>query len=123
MPRWSDYPGAISAMTPKELTPRQALWRSIQMVGQAAPRELKRLALLNLLTGIGPSISLFLGKVVIDEVARLVDQGGVSQLGCFWSRHTARYVSLVDTRLHQLTAGSLAVSHVWARHPRLAASR
>lgn len=66
-------------MTPKELTPRQALWRSLQMVGQAAPRELKRLALLNLLTGTGPSISLFLGKVVIDEVAQLVDQGGVSQ--------------------------------------------
>jgi ATP-binding cassette subfamily B protein len=38
------------------------------MVGQAAPQELKRLALLNLLTGTGPSISLFLGKIVIDEV-------------------------------------------------------
>ncbi|MEB3268458.1 MAG: hypothetical protein VKJ09_07960 [Leptolyngbya sp.] len=66
------------AITPKDLTPRQALSRSLQMVGQAAPRELKRLALLNLLTGTGPSVSLFLGKVVIDEVARLVDQGGIT---------------------------------------------
>lgn len=71
--------GATTVMTPKEMTSRQALWRSLQMVGQAAPLELKRLALLNLLTGTGPSISLFLGKIVIDEVAQLVDHGGVSQ--------------------------------------------
>lgn len=45
------------------------------MVVQAAPQELQRLALLNLLTGTGPSVSLFLGKIVIDEIARLASQG------------------------------------------------
>ncbi|MBF2036371.1 MAG: hypothetical protein IGR92_13085 [Leptolyngbyaceae cyanobacterium T60_A2020_046] len=35
-------------MHPKELTPMQALKRSLQLVAQAAPIELRRLALLNL---------------------------------------------------------------------------
>ena len=64
-------------MHPKELTPMQALKRSLQLVAQAAPIELRRLALLNLLTGAGPSASLFLGKVVIDEASALIEQGGV----------------------------------------------
>lgn len=62
-------------MKPKDLTPLQALYRSVQLVMQAAPRELRNLALLNLLTGAGPSISLVLSKIVIDEASRLVDQG------------------------------------------------
>ncbi|NJL57118.1 ABC transporter ATP-binding protein, partial [bacterium] len=61
-------------MKPKELTPLQALRRSLWMVAQAAPLELRNLALLNLVTGTGPSIALFLGKVVIDEAARLMGQ-------------------------------------------------
>ncbi len=65
-------------MTPKELTPWQALRRSVQMVGQAAPLELRRLALLNLLTGVGPSVSLFLGKIVIDEAVAMAAQGGMA---------------------------------------------
>jgi ATP-binding cassette, subfamily B, bacterial len=46
------------------------------MVVQAAPIELRNLATLNLLTGVGPSLSLWLSKVVIDEVAQAVEQGG-----------------------------------------------
>lgn len=46
------------------------------MVVQAAPIELRNLAMLNLLTGAGPSLSLWLSKVVIDEVAQAVKQGG-----------------------------------------------
>ena len=61
-------------MKPKELTPFQALQRSLWMVAQAAPLELRNIALLNLLTGAGPSINLFLGKVVIDEASRLAGQ-------------------------------------------------
>jgi len=45
------------------------------MVVQAAPRELRNLAVLNLITGAGPSISLFLSKVVIDEATRLMGVG------------------------------------------------
>jgi len=42
------------------------------MVVQAAPQELRNLAILNLITGTGPSIALFLGKIVIDESTRLL---------------------------------------------------
>jgi ATP-binding cassette, subfamily B, bacterial len=62
-------------MQPPALTPLQALRRSLQMVFQAAPIELRNLALLNLLTGSGPSASLFLGKIIIDEASRLLGQG------------------------------------------------
>jgi ATP-binding cassette, subfamily B, bacterial len=60
---------------PKELTPYQALRRSLWLVVQAAPQELGRLAALNLINGVGPSLSFFLGKIVIDEAARLLGQG------------------------------------------------
>lgn len=62
-------------MIPKELTPLQTLRRSLGMVVQAAPKELRNLALLNLLTGVGPSVSLYLGKIIIDESTRLTSQG------------------------------------------------
>ena len=57
------------------LPPVQALRRSLWMVVQAAPLELRNLALINLITGVGPSISLFLGKLVIDEVSGLLKSG------------------------------------------------
>jgi ATP-binding cassette, subfamily B, bacterial len=59
-------------MKPTELLPMQALRRSLWMVVQAAPKELRNLAILNLITGMGPSIALFLSKVVIDESTRLL---------------------------------------------------
>jgi ATP-binding cassette, subfamily B, bacterial len=62
---------------PPKLSTSEALRRSLWMVVQAAPRELRNLALINLVTGFGPSISLFLGKLVIDEVSRLLAQGAV----------------------------------------------
>jgi ATP-binding cassette subfamily B protein len=64
-------------MKPTELTSWQALQRSVAMVFRAAPTELRNLAGLNLLTGVGPSVSLFLGKIVIDETSRIVATGGV----------------------------------------------
>lgn len=63
-------------MTPTVLPPFKTLRRSLAMVVQAAPIELRNLAMLNLLTGAGPSLSLWLSKVVIDEVAQAVKQGG-----------------------------------------------
>ena len=58
-----------------KLPPMQALRRSLWMVVQAAPLELRNLALLNLITGVGPSISLFFGKLIIDELSRLLKSG------------------------------------------------
>lgn len=59
-------------MQPKPLTSWQALRRSLWMVFQAAPQELRNLVLLNLVTGTGPSVALFLGKEIIDEISRLL---------------------------------------------------
>ncbi|MBV8887394.1 MAG: hypothetical protein JO235_25825, partial [Chroococcidiopsidaceae cyanobacterium CP_BM_RX_35] len=58
-------------MQPIQLTPFQALWRSILMVIQAAPIELRHLVLLNLVGGAGPAAVLFLNKIAIDEVSHL----------------------------------------------------
>jgi ATP-binding cassette subfamily B protein len=55
----------------------QALYRSLGLVRRAAPKELRRLVLLNLVFGAGPAAVLLLGKVVIDEAARLA--GGPPQ--------------------------------------------
>ena len=59
-------------MEPAELPPMQALRRSLWMVVQAAPKELRNLAILNLITGTGPSVALFLSKIVIDEATELL---------------------------------------------------
>lgn len=73
------------------------------MVVQAAPIELRNLAMLNLLTGVGPSLSLWLSKVVIDEVAQAVEQGGtdtplnwiLNQPALLWSLAIALGLNLV----------------------------
>jgi ATP-binding cassette subfamily B protein len=65
-------------MKPEPLKPVTALRRSLLLVFEAAPQELRNLALLNLMTGTGPSISLFLNKVVIDEAARLLGKGATT---------------------------------------------
>lgn len=58
-----------------QLPPLQALRRSLWMVFQAAPIELRNLTLINLLTGAGPSISLLFGKIIIDEASRIIQSG------------------------------------------------
>lgn len=55
-----------------EMSVQQIFWRSVALVLRAAPRELINLLLLNLVLGAGPSIALYFGKVVIDEVIRLL---------------------------------------------------
>ncbi len=73
----------------QSLSTFQALRQSLRMVLDAAPRELCHLVLLNLVMGVGPSVSLFLGKVAIDEVARLLLQGTTTTaLGLIWSKPT-----------------------------------
>ncbi|HAJ63822.1 MAG TPA: ABC transporter ATP-binding protein, partial [Cyanobacteria bacterium UBA8543] len=56
------------------LTPLQALFKSVLLVAQAAPIELRNLVLLNLLTGASPATLLFFGKVVIDQTSLLLKQ-------------------------------------------------
>jgi ATP-binding cassette, subfamily B, bacterial len=64
-------------MKPRDIKPKEALRRSLGLVWLAAPRELLSLAALNLISGMGPSVSLWASKVVIDEVSRIVSSGGV----------------------------------------------
>ena len=54
-----------------------ALRRGMRLLMEAAPVELRRLMLSTLLVGAGPSMLLWLGKLVIDESARLLRDGPV----------------------------------------------
>jgi ATP-binding cassette subfamily B protein len=63
---------ALTETKPAEMTVKQILWRSVALVFRSAPREIVNLLLLNLVLGAGPSIALYFGKVVIDEVTRLL---------------------------------------------------
>lgn len=74
-------------MKPTELTPMQALRRSLWMVVQAAPKELRNLAILNLITGTGPSVALFLSKIVIDEATQLLGNRSMEEaIAIFFSQ-------------------------------------
>ena len=48
------------------------------MVAKAAPRELSQIAFFNVMTGAGPAVTLYLSKLVIDELSLLVQQGPVA---------------------------------------------
>ncbi len=50
---------------------RQALWRSLQLVMESAPKELWQIGIFNLIRGAGPSLALYYSKVVIDQTASL----------------------------------------------------
>jgi ATP-binding cassette, subfamily B, bacterial len=85
------------------LPPIEALRRSLWMVIQAAPLELRNLALVNLVTGVGPSLSLFLGKIIIDEISRLLRQGNLLNLNMTESF----YVLLAQPKLLWAIAASV----------------
>jgi len=53
--------------------PADGVKEALSLVRQSAPREILALSLLNLVYGVGPTLLLFAGKVVIDEVVRLVN--------------------------------------------------
>jgi len=70
--RFAQSAKATPNIQPVEMTVRQVLYRSVALVLRSAPREILNLLLLNLVLGAGPSIALYAGKVVIDEVTRLL---------------------------------------------------
>jgi ATP-binding cassette subfamily B protein len=70
--RFAQSAKATPNIQPAEMTVRQVLYRSVALVLRSAPREILNLLLLNLVLGAGPSIALYAGKVVIDEVTRLL---------------------------------------------------
>lgn len=58
-------------------SPLQALLRSSWFVIQAAPKRIFSFTLLTLLQGGGPTLVLFLDKIIIDEITRLVQIGNI----------------------------------------------
>jgi ATP-binding cassette subfamily B protein len=66
-------------MQPLQITTFQALWRSLGLIIKAAPIELRNLILLNIIRGGAPSAVLFLDKLIIDEVSRLLSQTQTAQ--------------------------------------------
>ncbi|MEZ2247414.1 ABC transporter ATP-binding protein [Microcoleus sp.] len=76
MSRPDTYP---QTMQPIKITTFQALRRSLDLIIQAAPVELRNLILLNVIRGAAPSGVLFLDKLIIDEVSRLLSQTQTAQ--------------------------------------------
>ncbi|MEG5172603.1 ABC transporter ATP-binding protein [Microcoleus sp. B3-D7] len=66
-------------MQPIQITTFQALWRSLGLIIRAAPIELRNLIILNIIGGAAPSAVLFLDKLIIDEVSRLLSQNQTAQ--------------------------------------------
>jgi ATP-binding cassette subfamily B protein len=66
-------------MQPIQITTFQALRRSLGLIIKAAPIELRNLILLNIIRGAAPSGVLFLDKLIIDEVSRLLSQTQTAQ--------------------------------------------
>lgn len=62
-----------------QLTTFQSLRRSLGLIIQAAPTEIRHLIWLNIIAGAAPSAVLFLDKIIIDEVSRLLSQTQTAQ--------------------------------------------
>ncbi|MEG4851021.1 ABC transporter ATP-binding protein [Microcoleus sp. B5-D4] len=76
MTRPDTYPQTMQAI---QITTFQALWRSLGLIIKAAPIELRNLIILNIIAGAAPSAVLFLDKLIIDEVSRLLSQTQTAQ--------------------------------------------
>ncbi|MEH2364228.1 ABC transporter ATP-binding protein [Nostoc sp.] len=58
-----------------EISPFQAFRRSVATVMQVVPKELRYVTILTLLGGAGPALAIWLNKVIIDEITRLLSIG------------------------------------------------
>ena len=65
-------------MQPIKLSLFQALRRSLKLVFQAAPKELRLLTVITLVSGVGSPLALFLNKIIIDEASRLLGKGAIT---------------------------------------------
>ncbi len=76
MSRPDTYP---QTMQPIQITTFQALRRSLGLIIKAAPIELRNIIILNIVRGAAPSGVLFLDKLIIDEVSKLLSQTPTAQ--------------------------------------------
>jgi ATP-binding cassette subfamily B protein len=102
----------MTIVQPTQITSFQALRRSLRLIIQAAPTELRNLILLNIISGAAPSAVLFLDKLIIDEVSRLLAQTKtaepfaliLSQPILLWSIVGVLSLKLVGESLEQMNS-------------------
>ncbi|MEH2267358.1 MAG: ABC transporter ATP-binding protein [Nostoc sp.] len=86
-----------------EISPFQAFRRSVATVIQVVPKELRYVTILALVGGAGPAIAIWLNKIIIDEITRLLSVG---------TTQNAIALILAQPLLLSSIAGSLLVNLV-----------
>jgi ATP-binding cassette, subfamily B, bacterial len=104
MSRPDTYP---QTMQPIQITTFQALRRSLALIIKAAPIELRNLILLNIIRGAAPSGVLFLDKLIIDEVSRLLSQTRTAQPFALMLSHPILLWSIVGVLSLKLIGDSI----------------
>jgi len=94
-------------MQPIQITTFQALRRSLGLIIKAAPIELRNLILLNTIRGAAPSGVLFLDKLIIDEVSRLLSRTQTAQPFALMLSHPILLWSIVGVLSLKLVGDSL----------------
>ncbi len=94
-------------MQPIQITTFQALRRSLGLIIKAAPIELRNLILLNIIRGAAPSGVLFLDKLIIDEVSRLLLQTKTAQPFALMLSHPILLWSIAGVLSLKLVGDSL----------------
>lgn len=94
-------------MQPIQITTFQALRRSLGLIVKAAPIELRNLIVLNIVRGAAPSGVLFLDKLIIDEVSRLLSRTQTAQPFALMLAHPILLWSIVGVLSLKLIRDSI----------------
>ena len=94
-------------MQPIQITTFQALRRSLSLIVKAAPIELRNLIILNIIRGAAPSGVLFLDKLIIDEVSKLLSQTRTAQPLALMLSHPILLWSIVGVLTLKLVSDSI----------------
>lgn len=94
-------------MQPIQITRFQALRRSLGLIIKAAPIELRNLIILNIILGATPSGVLFLDKLIIDEVSRLLSRTQTAQPFALMLSHPILLWSIAGVLSLKLISDSL----------------
>ncbi|WP_293349987.1 MULTISPECIES: ABC transporter ATP-binding protein [unclassified Microcoleus] len=94
-------------MQPIQITTFQALRRSLDLIVKAAPIELRNLIVLNIVRGAAPSGVLFLDKLIIDEVSKLLSQTRTAQPLTLMLSHPILLWSIVGVLTLKLVSDSI----------------
>ncbi|WP_293334073.1 ABC transporter ATP-binding protein [Microcoleus sp. CAWBG58] len=94
-------------MQPIQITTFQALRRSLGLIIKAAPIELRNLIVLNIVRGAAPSGVLFLDKLIIDEVSKLLSQTRTAQPLTLMLSHPILLWSIVGVLTLKLVSDSI----------------